>query len=294
MNEHNVPTPSETAKVPQVTIGMPVYNGAKFIREALDSLLAQTFSNFELIISDNASTDATQAICEEYVCRDLRIRYVRQSENRGAAANFQFVLDEAVGEYFMWAAADDQWDANWLSNLLKNFDAADFALRGLVKYQKNGVIIHAFAPSSFLKGELIRCFLEDEKLGRAHHIYGLFKTTLIRSTDFSHVLRLKYSPDILLIFNFIKLGNLRTIPETYYIYRQHEDSCGGAAASEWNSLARIIYRVHPWRYYKSYWDNSSGKTRLQLILLTPYKHLCSQIYLWWRGFRKIFLGLENH
>jgi glycosyltransferase involved in cell wall biosynthesis len=94
-------------KVPKVSIGMPVYNGEPFIREALDSLLAQTFTDFELIISDNASTDGTEAICREYAAKDDRIRYVRQPENRGALANFQFVLDEAVGEYFMWAAADD-------------------------------------------------------------------------------------------------------------------------------------------------------------------------------------------
>lgn len=96
-----------TAKSPQVSIGMPVYNGGKFIREALDSLLAQTFTDFELIISDNASTDATELICREYAARDLRIYYVRHEANRGAPANFQFVLDKARGEYFMWAAADD-------------------------------------------------------------------------------------------------------------------------------------------------------------------------------------------
>lgn len=101
--------------LPKVSIGMPVYNGESFIHEALNSLLAQSFADFELIISDNGSTDATEAICKEYAAKDTRIRYVRQSENRGAFANFQFVLDEAVGEYFMWAAADDRW-----SNLFIN------------------------------------------------------------------------------------------------------------------------------------------------------------------------------
>ena len=100
---------NEPKHTPKVSIGMPVYNGDKFIFEALDSLLAQTFADFELIVSDNASTDRTEAICREYAARDTRIRYIRQSENRGATANFQFVLDEAVGEYFMWAAADDEW-----------------------------------------------------------------------------------------------------------------------------------------------------------------------------------------
>ena len=86
---------------------MPVFNGEKYIREALDSLLAQTITDFELIISDNASTDGTESICRDYAGKDRRIRYVRQAENRGAGANFWFVLDEAQGEYFMWAACDD-------------------------------------------------------------------------------------------------------------------------------------------------------------------------------------------
>ena len=109
MTRPEKPTPS-----PTVSIGMPVYNGEKYIREALDSLLAQTFTDFELIISDNASTDDTGVICREYAARDPRVRYVRQSENRGAMANFQPVLDKARDEYFMWAAANNRWDGAWL------------------------------------------------------------------------------------------------------------------------------------------------------------------------------------
>lgn len=99
--------PSDLRPVPAVSIGLPVYNGASYIREALDSLLAQTFADFELIISDNASTDATETICRDYAARDRRMRYYRQTDNRGALANFLFVLDQAVAPYFMWAAHDD-------------------------------------------------------------------------------------------------------------------------------------------------------------------------------------------
>jgi glycosyltransferase involved in cell wall biosynthesis len=107
------------SNVPQVSIGLPVYNGEPFIREALDSLLAQTFANFELIISDNASTDRTEEICREYAGRDARIRYIRQMENIGASANFQFLLGEANGKYFMWAAADDIRSVSFLEFNLK-------------------------------------------------------------------------------------------------------------------------------------------------------------------------------
>lgn len=101
------PPPENDLRIPKISIGMPVYNGEKTIREALDSLLTQTFTDFELIISDNASTDGTEAICREFVKKDPRIRYLRQPENRGGAANFWFLLDETQGEYFMWAACDD-------------------------------------------------------------------------------------------------------------------------------------------------------------------------------------------
>jgi glycosyltransferase involved in cell wall biosynthesis len=93
---------------------MPVFNGAATLRPALDSLLAQTFDAFELVISDNASNDATAEICSEYANRDTRIRYVRQPRNIGAAANFTFVLREGRGEYFMWAAADDARSPDYL------------------------------------------------------------------------------------------------------------------------------------------------------------------------------------
>lgn len=101
------PPPENDLRIPKISIGMPVYNGEKTIREALDSLLTQTFTDFELIISDNASTDGTEAICREFVKKDPRIRYLQQPENRGGAANFWFLLDETQGEYFMWAACDD-------------------------------------------------------------------------------------------------------------------------------------------------------------------------------------------
>jgi len=92
---------------PLVSIGMPVYNGEQFIKAALDSIMGQSFTNFELIISDNSSTDETGHICREYAARDERIKYLRQAGNIGAYANFKLVLDEARGEYFMWAACDD-------------------------------------------------------------------------------------------------------------------------------------------------------------------------------------------
>ena len=90
-----------------ITIGLPVYNGADYLRAAVDSILAQHFRDFELFISDNASTDATEEICRAYARRDPRIRYVRQPRNVGAAANHNLLVKQSDSPYFKWAAHDD-------------------------------------------------------------------------------------------------------------------------------------------------------------------------------------------
>lgn len=91
----------------KVSIGLPVYNAAEFLEEALASLVQQTHSDLEILISDNASTDATQEICLRYATNDSRITYVRQETNRGGAFNHTFVAGLATGSYFRWFGADD-------------------------------------------------------------------------------------------------------------------------------------------------------------------------------------------
>lgn len=93
--------------IPKVSIGLPVYNSEKFMRKKLNSLLEQTFTDFEIIISDNGSTDSTSKICEEFVEKDQRIKYFHQEKNFGASWNFNFVLEKAYGKYFLWTAVDD-------------------------------------------------------------------------------------------------------------------------------------------------------------------------------------------
>jgi glycosyltransferase involved in cell wall biosynthesis len=110
-------------KHPKVSIGMPVYNGANFIRRALDSVLDQTFTDFELIISDNASDDETEIICREYAAKDDRITYFRQKTNIGGTDNFLFVLNKAQSSYFSFLAHDDWWGGrNYLQKL---YDSAN-------------------------------------------------------------------------------------------------------------------------------------------------------------------------
>src|ERR1700742_2966611 len=93
---------------PTVSIGLPVFNGERYLEEALFSLLNQTFRDFELIICDNASTDRTPDICTRHAARDRRIRYARNARNLGASSNFNKCFMLARGRYFRWAAYDDK------------------------------------------------------------------------------------------------------------------------------------------------------------------------------------------
>ena len=92
----------------KITIGIPVYNGEKFLVEKISSILNLGYDNFELIISDNGSTDSTKKICEEFASKDERIRFFCQEENLGPNWNFDFILKKAKGKYFMWTAVDDK------------------------------------------------------------------------------------------------------------------------------------------------------------------------------------------
>ncbi len=94
-------------KTPKVSIGLPVYNGEKYVGEAIESILTQSFTDFELIISDNASTDGTQQICEKYAAQDDRVRFYPSEVNHGASWNYNRTFELAAGEYFRWHAADD-------------------------------------------------------------------------------------------------------------------------------------------------------------------------------------------
>jgi glycosyltransferase involved in cell wall biosynthesis len=126
-----------------VSLGLPVFNGGRFLASCLDSLLAQTYPHFELIISDNASTDETAAICDRYARRDPRIRYQRLAHNHGAAWNHNRVLKQARGTYFRWCGADDRVDPRFLEACV---DALEQRPEAVLAYPLSVVIDAADQP----------------------------------------------------------------------------------------------------------------------------------------------------
>ena len=222
-------------KVPQVSIGMPVYNGEPFIREALDSLLAQTFIDFELIISDNASTDGTKAICLEYVAKDSRIRYLRQTENRGMLANYHFVLEKAVGEYFMWAAADDLQTPDFMELLVTALDENPSFVCMMTDVTK----IRDFIKNNNLTTNLGDIRINDVKENWSKCrkqffknppgniffcIYGIFRTKTIQSIDlnYKNIHKYIFSWELPFLAQVAIRGQIASIPKPRKIYRMHD------------------------------------------------------------------------
>jgi len=280
-----------TSKVPQVSIGLPVYNGAKFIQEALDSLLAQSFTNFELIISDNASTDESEAICQKYVARDLRIRYVRQTENLGAIANFKFVLDEAVGEYFMWAAADDVWDKQWIEELLSiSVDRQCLAFGMLIAIDKNSKQIQHPANKrkfNFTGPKFFRrmyYFSEPSFLGKPNPIYGIYPKKYLTENCFN-ILTSENGADMLFLYRVLFDIEIKGGAEVFLYKRIHDDCAGIGMQLEKKSLTLkiinfplllIISQCHEiFKYSKI----SSITETIIHILLTPYLLMQNYYYM---------------
>jgi glycosyltransferase involved in cell wall biosynthesis len=172
---------------PLVSIGLPVYNGERFVARALDALLAQTVGELEVLISDNASTDATRAICESYARRDARVRYVRSEVNAGVEANFKKVLDRAAGQYFMWAGCDDWWAPTFAARLvaaLQEQPDAVVAMSAVERVDETGHRLDVVRHTSTRNPSLLtrRRLAFDLAGGRLYHlfVYGVYRTKFIK------------------------------------------------------------------------------------------------------------------
>ena len=173
---------------PTVTIGLPVFNGERFIAEAIRSIQAQTFSSFILLISDNASSDSTAQICEEFARLDERVEYHRQDQNVGAVANYNYVLGEARTPYFKWAAADDVLDPTFLDRCVSTLEED----RGLISCCSKVARIdeesrsgRVASPTTFggpLSMQVRGSSTRSANRTRAFPLFGVYRTDVLRRT----------------------------------------------------------------------------------------------------------------
>lgn len=213
-----------TSKRPTVSIGLPVYNGGKFIEKRLESILLQTMTNFELIISDNGSTDATSKICKEFEKKDERVRYIRQEKNMGAVWNWYFVLKEAKCDYFVCAADDDLWEPTFLEKNTEILDTNKDVVGSIGDVSYSNIINYKFKSDNNTKTDFkkykyvksaygtyekkVRVYLE---FLQASIIYGVYRRKELQKSIATD----KYfsSSDLAMILSVLKYGNLHVIDE---------------------------------------------------------------------------------
>jgi glycosyltransferase involved in cell wall biosynthesis len=210
---------------PRVSIGLPVYNGERYLRSALDSLLEQSFTDLELIISDNASTDATPEICQEYARRDQRITVLRNGSNQGMVHNFRKVFEESRGEYFMWASDHDLWHPKWLEThvqVLQECPDVVLAYPLVVAIDSQGEELvkdpRRFDTSGMGTGERVRAACTRMK-GAGNMVYGLFRAEALARTS---VYPSFITPDRLLLLELSMHGAFRQVPR-YLWFRRYLD-----------------------------------------------------------------------
>jgi len=235
---------------PRVSIGLPVYNGENYLAKVLDSLLIQTFSDLEIVICDNASTDATQEICQAYVRKDSRVRYHRNDINLGPGPNYNRAFLLSRGEYFQWAAHDDLFAPDYLEKCVRVLDDdpsvvlchaktcfidGDGRVTGNYDHHKPsdspepnvrfGALIHN-----------VKCF----------EIFGVIRASALRRTplqgSFGHA-------DGILLARLGLLGRFHEIPEFLFFNRDHAE--------------KSIYKYQTYRDYAVFYDpRNAGKILL--------------------------------
>ncbi|NCB38063.1 MAG: glycosyltransferase family 2 protein [Erysipelotrichia bacterium] len=170
----------------KVTIGLPVYNGEKYVKDAVQSVLSQTHTDFRLIISDNSSTDNTGKICQELAANDSRIQYIKQPENIGALDNFRYVKDKAESEYFLWLAFDDRLKPDFLAKTVFTLDSdpgcglvfCDYIVRNLETNEES--LVHVSASNS--SNAFVRCVIRLMDMCPSI-IYGLHRTSCMKKAE---------------------------------------------------------------------------------------------------------------
>lgn len=206
-----------------VSIGMPVFNGEQYLVKTLESLLDQTFTDFELIISDNASTDATREICEDFAARDNRIRYIHQKANHGASKNFNLLLGEASGKYFKWASHDDLCAPTFLERCVEALDQDSSVILSYSRTQEideEGKVIREYPAKPMLSSQnAAERFYECVCVPHPQvAVFGLFRSEALKQT---RLIGNYASSDRILLGELALRGRFYEIPEFLFFRRDH-------------------------------------------------------------------------
>jgi len=215
-----------TACNPKISVGMPVYNGEKYLKESIDSILFQTYRDFEFIITDNASDDNTEKICRSYAAIDKRIRYIRNDTNIGLVKNFNQIVGLAKGEYFKWVAHDDKHSDTFLECCFQVLEKEKSVVLCYAKSKiidEDGNIAGIYIDNLDLQHpsphERIRHLLINVNLVNA--IYGLIRKDALMKT---RLIGEYLSSDYNTLLELCILGKFYEIQEYLFFRRDHRDN----------------------------------------------------------------------
>jgi glycosyltransferase involved in cell wall biosynthesis len=265
---------------PKLSIGLPVYNGEEFLDQALDSLLAQSFHDFEIIISDNASNDRTPDICRAYIRRDPRVRYVCNQRNLGALANFNRVFELSTAPLFKLAAYDDLYHETYLESCIRLLDddpEVILAHSEVAFIDENGeffpfihetgnyidpkTTVHMMPDSAEIGDNAVIVQRFWQVLARAPwatHVYGVIRRASLQRT---HLYQSFIGSDRALLAELALLGRFRSTPERLFVKRIHANASWALNSAELETFLGTDSEPH-WtraRQLKAFFSASRGK-----------------------------------
>lgn len=237
--------------LPLVSIGLPVFNGEAFIREALDSILAQTYLNIEVIVTDNASEDSTPSIIAEYVARDKRVKFFPSEVNRGAAWNYNRSFEKATGMYFKWAAHDDVLDSRYIESCVAELESDT---KIVLCHSRTGQIdgTGAVQPHEYVR----KADMLDQQLsiaaryktlitarGSWTRIFGVIRSDVLGKTP---LIDSYTGSDLTLLGELGLYGRVVDLPDILFWRREHaKTSTRGAYNARRNRLVWFSSRKNP-------------------------------------------------
>jgi glycosyltransferase involved in cell wall biosynthesis len=228
--------------MPLLSIGVPVFNGENYLRQAVESILSQDFGDFELVISDNASTDGTSAICADYARMDKRVRLHRNETNIGAIANHNLVFQLSTGKYFKWAAHDDECAPGVLAACVRTLEDAPDQV-ALVYPQAELIGEKGEVEGRFTVSIQCRDRRPAERFGRVVRyvrlgtpLYGVIRPEMLRRT---RLLGAFHSSDLVLLAELALIGEIWELPMFGIRKRMHRLRASQAHSSQtaWQTWA---------------------------------------------------------
>jgi len=281
---------------PLISIGVPTYNRLKTLKEVMRCLLGQTYSNLEIIVSDNHSDDGTELFLRNITQDNNRVKYIRHSYNRGAYLNFKSALDSASSDIFMWFADDDICDSEYVEEIWKCYSSTtntaiafcgfdwlreDFSL--ISDYPKVFKLVNDDLFSS------LYCYIQQgEEFGKANPIYGMMnKNTLLdalsRIGNDIHVM----GCDMLLVFEVLTKGKLAMCPKVLF-HKFGSYSCAEARVTPSKLQMYKTFRKN-WNDWNAYLSgyihsinrtslNSEEKIKLQFLVESRWKNKMAELY----------------